>query len=134
MLTMFKERINKLGRQQIESAKEIIICKDNPYFVARFGDKQSLFNPDPYIALVIYQNNNNSLVSAGDFSHWRFLDLKNAVRSIKRINKNVPISIYSDEQIIKFVATEKAESIAFMDAVKKFNQGEKDELIQILNN
>lgn len=129
---MIKERINKLGRQQIESAKEIIICNRNAYSIARLGDNVPLVDPSALVALVIFNNGNNQLVMAGDFCTWQFDDLKNGVRSIKRINKNVPISIYSDEQIIKFVATEKANSIAFMDAVKKFNQGEKSDLISIL--
>lgn len=130
--TVFKERINKIGRQQIESAREIIICKDNPYFIAKFGEKQSRFDPDPFIAIVIYNNNNNSLVSAGSFAHWRFQDLKNGIRSIKRINKDVPINIYSNDEIIKFVGIEKAESKAFMSAVRKFNKGEKGDLIALL--
>lgn len=130
---MFKERINKLGKEQIQSAKEIIICKDNAYFVAKFGEQQSRFNPDPFIAIVIYKNNNNSLVNAGEFAHWRFLDLKNGVRSIKRINKDLKISIYSDDEITKFVAIEKAERMAFMDAVKNFNDGNKADLINLIS-
>lgn len=129
---MFKERINKLGRQQIESAREIIICKDNPYFIAKFGERKSSFHPDSFIAIVIYNNINNSLVSAGSFGHWRFYDLKNGIRSIKRINKDVPIKIYSNDEIIKFVEIEKAESKAFMSAVRKFNNGEKGDLINML--
>ena len=129
---MYKfERINKLDRQQIESAKEIIICKDNTYFTAKYGAKQSRFNDDPYIAIAIYKNNNNSLIDAGEFAHWRFLDLKNGVRSIRRINKDVIINIYSDDEIIKFVETENAEREALMSAVRKFNEGDKSPLLSL---
>lgn len=130
---MFRERINKLGKEQIQVAHKIIISNDNPYFVAKFGNKQSRFSPDPYIAIVVYENGANSLVSAGnDLGHWRFLNLKNGIKSIRRINKNVPIHVYSEEEITKFVVTEKAENQAFLEAARKFNAGEKKDLIEIL--
>lgn len=34
---MFNTRINKMGKQQIQAAEKIIICHDNPYFVAKYG-------------------------------------------------------------------------------------------------
>ena len=129
---MFKERINQRGRGQIENAKEVIICKDNAYFVAKFGNKQSRFDPDPYIALVIYKNNINDLVAAGELGFWRFTELKNGIRSIKRINKNVPVKVFSDLEIEKFIAVEKVKDAEFMDAVQKFNKGDRGDLIAIL--
>jgi len=129
---MFKERINQRGRGQIENAKEVIICKDNAYFVAKFGNKQSRFDPDPYIALVIYKNNVNDLVAAGELGTWRFTELKNGIRSIKRINKNVPVKVFSDLEIEKFIAVEKVKDAEFMDAVQKFNKGDRGDLIAIL--
>lgn len=132
--TMIKNRINKLGRMQIENAVEIIICKDNAYFLAKFGTKQSRFDPDLYIAMGIYKNGNNSLINSGDYGHWRFAfeDIENAIRSVKRINKHVPINIYTDEQIIQFVENEEEESKKFMAAVRDFNKGIKQDLINIL--
>lgn len=129
---MFKERINQRGRGQIENAKEVIICKDNAYFVAKYGNKQSRFDPDPYIALVIYKNNINDLVAAGELGFWRFTELKNGIRSIKRINKNVPVKVFSDLEIEKFIAVEKVKDAEFMDAVQKFNKGDRGDLIAIL--
>ncbi len=129
---MFKERINQRGRGQIENAKEVIICKDNAYFVAKFGNKQSRFDPDPYIALVIYKNNINDLVAAGELGFWRFTELKNGIRSIKRINKNVPVKVFSDFEIEKFIAVEKVKDAEFMDAVQKFNKGDRGDLIAML--
>lgn len=129
---MFKERINQRGRGQIENAKEVIICKDNAYFVAKYGNKQSRFDPDPYIALVIYKNNINDLVAAGELGFWRFTELKNGIRSIKRINKNVPVKVFSDFEIEKFIAVEKVKDAEFMDAVQKFNKGDRGDLIAML--
>ena len=131
-MTMFKERINQRGRGQIENAKEIIICKDNAYFVAKYGEKQSLFDTDPFIALVIYKNNMNDLVAAGELGTWRFTELKNGIRSIKRINKNVSIKVFSDSEIEKFIAIEKVKDVEFMEAVQKFNKGDRGDLIAIL--
>lgn len=134
---MFKERINQRGRGQIENAKEVIICKNNAYFVAKYGNnkygnKQSRFDPDPYIALVIYKNNINDLVAAGELGFWRFTELKNGIRSIKRINKNIPIKVFTDFEIEKFIAVEKVKDAEFMDAVRKFNKGDRGDLIAIL--
>ena len=129
---MIRERISKFGREQIEAAKEIIICKSNPWAIAKFGERSPQYNPDHYIAMVIYKNGNNDLVHCGDLGTWRFDSLKNGIRSIKRINKDVPIKIYSDDEITKFIAIEKAEMASFMNAVKKFNSGDKTDLISIL--
>ena len=131
-LTKFKERISKRGRDQLENAKEVIICKNNAYFVAKYGNKQSRFDPDPYIAMVIYKNNRNDLVAAGELGTWRFTELKNGIRSIKRINKNIPIQVFSDLEIEKFIAVEKIKDAEFMDAVRKFNKGDRGDLIAIL--
>lgn len=129
---MHIERINKLGKSQIEAASEVIICKDHAYFIAKFGDKQR-FNPDPFIALVVYKNNNYSLVSAGkNLGYWKFSNLNNAVKSIKRINKTVKIKIFSDEEIASYVEHQRQEVAKFMNAVKRYISGDPDQLIKIL--
>ena len=130
---MIDNRISKLGREQVESAKEIIICKSNPYFMAKFGSNTPKFEPDYYIALAIFKNELKQLVYAGDFKTWQFYNLTNAMRAIKRINKEVPIKIYSDDDIAKFVALEQAEMAAFVEAAKQLNDGNKANLINLLS-
>lgn len=130
---MLNTRINKMGKQQIQAAEKIIICHDNPYFVAMYGNRQSRFDPDPYIALAFFKNGFRNLVSAGtDPSYWHFDNLKNGIRSIKRLNKDVPIFVYSDDEITKFVEIEKAEHKAFIEASRKFKAGDRTDLINLL--
>ncbi len=131
---MKKSRISQLGREQIENAAEIIICRNNAYYESKYADPalKIKFKDDPFLALAVRENGFNSIVLSGDLASWRFLDLKNGIRAIKRINNNVSIKIFSDEEINKFIQIEKLKDMQFMEAVKKFNNGDKEELIEFL--
>ena len=130
---MNNNRISKLGREQIESAKEIIICKSTPYYVAKLGKDAPTSDRDRYIALAVFTNGLNQTIYSGELQTWKFDDLKNGIRSIKRINNKVSIRIYSDDDILRFVAAENAERTAFIEAARKFNNGDKSELINLLS-
>ncbi len=77
------------------------------------------------------------LIQAGkayDGTAWIFTDIKNAIRSIKRIKKDAVIRTLDDQQITQLIAKEKMESAQLIEASRNFNQGNRSDLIKILNN
>ena len=77
------------------------------------------------------------LIQAGkvyDGTAWIFTDIKNAIRSIKRIKKDAVIRTLDDQQITQLITKEKMESAQLIEASRNFNQGNRSDLIKILNN
>ena len=144
MLTMFKERINKFGKDAIISSAEIIISSYNAYMAASFGDayhkrkeRDGSFVAIAYVPMNSGAHHIHYLIQAGkvyDGTAWIFTDIKNAIRSIKRIKKDAVIRTLDDQQITQLITKEKMESAQLIEASRNFNQGNRSDLIKILNN
>ena len=141
---MFKERINKFGKDAIISSAEIIISSYNAYMAASFGDayhkrkeRDGSFVAIAYVPMNSGAHHIHYLIQAGkayDGTAWIFTDIKNAIRSIKRIKKDAVIRTLDDQQITQLITKEKMESAQFIQASRNFNQGNRSDLIKILNN
>lgn len=141
---MFKERINKFGKDAIISSAEIIISSYNAYMAASFGDayhkrkeRDGSFVAIAYVPMNSGAHHIHYLIQAGkayDGTAWIFTDIKNAIRSIKRIKKDAVIRTLDDQQITQLIAKEKMESAQLIEASRNFNQGNRSDLIKILNN
>lgn len=141
---MFKERINKFGKDAIISSAEIIISSYNAYMAASFGDayhkrkeRDGSFVAIAYVPMNSGAHHIHYLIQAGkayDGTAWIFTDIKNAIRSIKRIKKDAVIRTLNDQQITQLIAKEKMESAQLIEASRNFNQGNRSDLIKILNN
>lgn len=141
---MFKERINKFGKDAIISSAEIIISSYNAYMAASFGDayhkrkeRDGSFVAIAYVPMNSGAHHIHYLIQAGkayDGTVWIFTDIKNAIRSIKRIKKDAVIRTLDDQQITQLIAKEKMESAQLIEASRNFNQGNRSDLIKILNN
>lgn len=130
-MTDNKMRINQIGKSLIQGADKIIICNFACYSTEKLNTASKL-DKNAYIALVLKAGSYSQPVYAGNLRYWVFNDIKNAIRSIKRIRKDVPISVFSDDEITKLVLSEKLEMDEFLEAARKFNAGEKTDLIEIL--
>ena len=106
---MFKERINKFGKDAIISSAEIIISSYNAYMAASFGEGyyKRKERDGSYVAVAYVPMNSSAhhihyLIQAGkayDGTAWIFTDIKNAIRSIKRIKNRLWLSSPNSERI-----------------------------------
>lgn len=135
-------RINQFGKDAIVSSSQIVIAAYNAYMKAKYDDNYiPRKERDGFFVAIAYVQMRNSIhqihyfIQAGkqhDGSAWIFTDIKNAIRSIKRIKKDAVIHILNDEEITQLIAKEKLESERLVEASRKLNTGDKADLINLL--